>query len=247
MDLALLKKMKVYAPDTQIAGLISEGETPESTLIKADFSMFHEMPTASMTARHGTITPSTIAPKDPAVDQTKVDQTPPQEVKPPVENDYDKGYKDGKAKADGVHLGTIKLLQSAVDTLQAELKNMASDIERSHLSHVVNSLRAAFPSLMSTGLHAELLSILTEVCSVAETGFVTLHVHPDDEGGCKDMCKAHGLEVNIIIDEEMQPGHIKALWQNGGAEIDCKSVSDACLARAEAALTTLTSTQIAEI
>ena len=205
MDIALLKKMHVYPTDAAPVGLMPDAGSSESTLIKADISLFHDMPASEVSAQGET---SEIS-------------------------DYDVGFQEGHAKADLVYQDTIKVMQMALDNLQNEMASMARQIERSHLSAVAICLRAVFPRLMRGGTDLELKSLLQDACGSSLKGQIQLRVHPDDKAHCEQLCTEQ--DIVITADKSLSPLKMSLQWIGGGADIDCQAVAAHCLDQIDAA------------
>lgn len=205
MDLALLKKMRVYPTDAALAGLIPEAGSGESTLIKADISLFHAAPSLQVS----------------------------DEGAPPELSEYDMGFQEGQAKANIVYQDTITVMQTALDRLQAEMTSMARQIEQSHLSALANCLRVVFPSLMQGGTDLELQTLLKNACESALKGQIQLRVHPDDHTHCERLCA--GQDIKITADKTLTPLQMRLQWIGGGADIDCQAVAALCLNHLDAA------------
>jgi len=211
MDLTLLKKMDVYPTDAEMAGLIPEASSGETTLIKADISLFH----------------------DAAPLQTSIVEELCELSEPPEISEYDMGFQEGQAKADIVYQDTIKVMQAALDKFQAELSSMAQHIEQSHLSALTKCLGAVFPRLMQGGTDLELQTLLQGACNSALNGQIQLNVHPDDQAYCEHLCA--DKDIIIEADESLTPLQMRLQWAGGGADIDCKSVAETCLSHLDAA------------
>ncbi len=212
MDIALLKKMMVYPTDAKLAGLIPEEGDGPSTLIKADISLFHEGPRPVETRSE---------PKD------------------ALPSEYERGLAEGKAKSDAVHSETIKLLQNAVNTMQSQMGARVKEIEQGHLSVMKSFMEAIFPTLMRTGIEAELQEILKEASSLSDAAKILLSVHPEDIEICERVCQAHSDNIIISGVNDIPKGQVKIEWNQGGAMVDCQSIADRCLQIAEAALAQL--------
>lgn len=249
MDIALLKKMNVYAPDQEIAGLITDDEEPTSTLIKADISLFHQMPERAAKQREpesaqpdmDVIPPEPEQPEiEPeSVESPKAAEAPEVEAAP-AKSDYDTGFEAGRVKADTVHKGTIKLLQKAVNAMQADLEAISKNIEDSHLATLASCLRAVFPALIKRETELVLVSLLRQACHVPGAGQTALRVHPDDVTDIESLCQQQSLSVSVFADPALDPGQIRAVWGEGGADIDCRKIAMEFMSRLEKSLPELT-------
>lgn len=250
MDIALLKKMNVYAPDQEIAGLTPDDEEPTSTLIKADISLFHQMPERAprLTEPENLQPDMEIIPPEPEEDEveaqvpeeeTKADDEPVIEAEP-VKSDYDTGFEAGKAKADAVHQGTINVLQKAVNAMQADMDAISKSIENSHLTTVASCLRAVFPTLIKRETELALVSLLRQACHVPGAAKAALRVHNDDLAEIETLCQRQSLNVSVLTDPTLEPGQIRAVWGEGGADIDCRKIAMDFMSRLEATLPEMT-------
>ncbi len=211
MDFALIKKMDIYPTNAALAGLIPSGESGETTLIKADISLFHQSPPlleSSLEAGH-----------------------------PPL-SDYEAGLAEGQSRAKALHQDTVSVMQTAVSTLEAELASMARQIERSHLSAVSDCLRAVFPVLMQGGTDLELRTILKKTCEPTLKGHIQLSLHPDDQAYCEQLCE-EVQDITFAPDSSLATKQMRLKWISGGGEIDCQGTAEACLAHLETALQNL--------
>lgn len=251
MDLALLKKMNVYAPEQDIAGLATDGQGESSTLIKADISLFHKMPEKRETSKPAPVEPGTDEAKVES-DDTVPDVEPisePQYVADPepepvqTKNDYQAGFDAGIAKSDSVHSDTLNLLQNAVNAMQADVKNAGQIIEHSHLSSVASCLRKIFPTLVKRETEAQLIAILKQACSGSGHDAVTLFVHAEDLAEIEELCVQKSLNVSVTTDSSLERGQIRAVWGEGGADIDCKKIADEFMHRLEQSLPDLIDVQ----
>ncbi len=222
MDVALLKKMNIYPTEAATAGLIPDASQGESTLVKADVSLFHEMPLSS--AR------DTSAPSSKPYD---IPEAPP-ETSAATEAmqtaDYDSGLADGKAQSDAIYEDTIVILQKSVDALQSKLSEMANEIEHSHMAAVVDCFRSMMPSLVQKATDLELQSVIRQACSAASEGTVQVRVHPDDHVHTQRLCQTNPSKISVTADAAIARGSIGVEWVSGGAEINCQAAADACLA-----------------
>lgn len=241
MDIAILKKMSVYAAETKVAELLRQEEVSESTLIKADISLFHQLPDNS-------------GRKDQVKDAQKDEEPSPTATDDEVEvprtlsprEEYERGVADGKSQSDAVHQETIKLLQNAVNKMQEDLEKMARRIEASHLSAVATILESVFPELVQQQTEQELVDVLRTTCGTAVQGQVVLSVHPDDLARCETLCETHAFKVMLVADESIPPLRPRISWQDGGAGIDCQSVAASYLDSMKTAIANLTDTPTQE-
>ena len=220
MDVSLLKKMNIYPTEAASAGLIPPATTGESTLVKADISLFHDMPLSSVDSKPV---------------PTPQPQSIPDEVNPTASDDkssgsdYAAGLADGKAQSDIVYEDTISILQKSVDALQSKLGGMAKDIEKSHMAAVAECLHALMPSLKQKATDLELQKVIQQACSPASEGTVQVRVHPDDHAHTQRLCQPHGSKISVTVDALLAPGDVGVEWVSGGAEINCEAAVDACL------------------
>ncbi|MDB2438736.1 hypothetical protein N9W89_08485 [Hellea sp.] len=206
MDTALIKKIDVYSAGAALDVILPKAESKESTLIKADISLFHEIPSVKL---------------------------PLEEPSSGLSN-YDVGFEKGQAKADAVYKDAIKVMQTALDNLQAEMGSIAQQIEASHLSALATCLRAVFPSLMQGGTDLELQTLLQKACGSTLKGQIQLRVHPDDQTHCEELCADQ--DIDITVDKTLAPLQMSLHWTGGGANIDCQAAATFCLSQLNAAL-----------
>ncbi len=215
MDFTLIKKMDIYPTDAALAGLIPSRESGETTLIKADISLFHQstpLPESSLEAGH------------------------------PLLSDYEAGLAEGQSRAETLYQDTVSVMQRAVSALEAELASMARQIERSHLSAVSDCLRAVFPALMRGGTDLELQAILEKACGSTLKGRIQLSFHPDDQAYCEQLCEG-AQDITLAPDPSLAPKQMCLKWIGGGGEIDCQGTAKACLTHLETALHDIGSTK----
>lgn len=201
MDIELFKKMDVYPSDVVTKTITTAVKSEESTLIKPDISRFHE-PSLAIEA------------------ESEEDDTP-------LISDYDQGFAQGQEQSNAVYQDTIKVMQAALDLLQAERSSIAREIEANHLSAIGACMRAIFPALMRGGTDLELQAVLKQACGSALKGQVHLLVHPDDESHCEKFSRDR--DILISTDEALKPLQMRLQWSGGGADIDCLSVASRCL------------------
>lgn len=241
MDLALLKKMQVYAPESDIIGLPDEADSQESTLIKADISIFHKIPgrdegpeleEAVVIDAGGTV--------EAGADTGEVEFTEPDVPEVPKISDYDAGFEAGKANAQVMHQSTIDLLQKTVSSLQSDLDTIVKEVERAHLSFVSEAMQAAFPALIDAAVSAELVELFEQAYSQAGTGNVLMHVCPDEQKSIAALCAEKNIDIKIVANADVRPGQMRATWGQGGGDINCQEIASNCLKYVEDTLRKLT-------
>lgn len=201
MDIGLFKKMDVHPSDVASNTISTMAKREATTLIKPDISRFHEPP--------------------------RVIAIECEEDDTPLVSDYDQGFEQGQEQSNAVYQDTIKVMQAALDLLQAERDSIAREIEANHLSAIAACMRAVFPELMRRGTDLELQAVLKLACGSALKGQVHLLVHPDDESHCEKFSRDQ--DILISTDDALRPLQMRLQWTGGGADIDCLSVASRCL------------------
>lgn len=220
MDAALLKKFNIHSAGEAEVQSVPEPEFSEANVIKTDAAVFHK---------------------------TSSRKKPKTEVEVPVdEADYHTGFAEGQAKAEVTYKKTIKVMQKTLSGLQGELSQITQQIEHSHLSAFQKCLDAVFPALMKAGAKEELRALIAQATQQGTKGKVHLIVHPRDKADCDELCEAHADQFIISTDPTLKPLQVKAIWDNGGAEIDCDKAAKALKRPFERALATMMSNSTTE-
>lgn len=240
MDVALLKKMKVYAPDSHIVGLPDDSDAEESTLIKADISIFHKLPEQKAQPAHQSLEPVESEAEPVQLEEAEPASPEPAAPEPPRVSDYDAGFEAGKANAQAMHQSTIDLLQKTVSSLQSDIQSIVKDVERAHLSFVSKAMQAAFPALIDAAVSAELIKLFEQGYAQAGKGNVSLLVSPGDHEKIATLCTEKKIRITVIADEEIEPGQMRAVWGQGGGDINCQEIANSCLKYVEDTLEKLT-------
>ena len=206
MGMDLFKKLHVFPSDIIPTDLTAETTSGVSTLVKPDISCFHESAVA-LGGGNGD--------------------------GQPIVSDYDQGFKQGQEQSNAAFQDTIKIMQTALDELQADFASITREIEAGYLSVIADCLRAIFPVLMRGGTDLELQSVLKHACNSALKGQIQLFVHPDDQSHCEALCREK--DILVTVDDALKPLQMRLKWAGGGADIDCLSVASLCLERLNAA------------
>lgn len=220
MDAALLKKFNIHSAEDVAAPPVVEPKFTDANVIKTDAAVFHKTSSRRKT-------------------KTQVDV-------PDDGSDYHAGFAEGQAKAEVTYKKTIKVMQKTLSGLQEELSKVTQQIEYNHLSALQKCLDAVFPALMKAGAKEELRALIAQAAQQGTKGKVHLIVHPRDKVECDELCADHQDQFTISTDPTLKPLQVKAIWDNGGAEIDCEKAAKALKRPFERALATMMSNSTTE-
>jgi len=212
MDNALRQRLETFPTKPQADGLIHPTQSEPSTLIKADISMFHDMPDISIAAH-----PSAA----------------------PQLSPYELGVQEGESRASLVYEDTLRIMETTLASLKAQVGAISQQIEQDHFAAVSCCLEALFPALAKTSAYAEVQSILQNLSSATLEGGIALTSHSHHMPDLERLCAAQETAIKLIADDGLETGAIDVQWQGGGAVINCDAVHTACLSALEKAQSAL--------
>lgn len=183
-----------------------------SAVVKPALSLFHRLPKMS-----------------PAIFRPGADEKSNQN---PNHSSYEQGKSEGEAKASLVYQDTIKLMETALETLQAQYASIRSDVESSHLQAVSQCLKAILPQLATRSAEIQIADVIQSLSAVVIQDRVELHVHPSQTESVKAMLEKQTAQPDkfaIIADPAIQPFALECKWNAGGISIDTATVANQCL------------------
>lgn len=192
--LSLIARQAVFTQDTTV-------DTPESTLLKADASVFHPLPETS--------TPPESEALDPA--------------------GYEAGFAAGQSQSERLFKETITMMEGVLAGLQSDLSNVTKTIEHSHARAVRACISAVLPALAQQAMVSEIERVLMDVSKGALEGRLEARIHPENTV-LKDYIEdSHAQDISLVLDATQTASGISFVWNGGGVDIDPVGVAQSCL------------------
>lgn len=150
---------------------------------------------------------------------------------------YDEGVRAGQAQSTQLYAETIKLMETALETLRGQYGAIKADIEASHLNVFSQCLQSILPDLAARSAEIEITELVRSLSVQAIRTNVQIRTHPDNLRNIQQMVgTANDAIFEIIEDENLERGAVAATWSGGGVDIDTASASQHCLAALDKAI-----------
>ena len=144
---------------------------------------------------------------------------------------YEDGLRDGQAQAEELHKRTVEVMEKTLDALKVQYTQVVKDIERSHLSAIIQCLETMMPSLMDQHMRQEVERVVSLMASGALEGPFRVEVSEGIEQDVRQFLGAHGEEFDVVTSQELEGRDVKIGWTQGGFEYSADKVREACLSQ----------------
>lgn len=197
--LSLIARQAVFTQDGSVDSPLNSSE---STLVKADASVFHPLP-----------------------------ETPPSHEAEGLDPaGYDAGFAAGQAQSERVFKETITMMEGVLAGLQSDLSDTVKAIEYSHARAIRASLSAVLPQLAQHAMISEIERVLIEAAQGALEGKIEARIHPDNSALKHYIEERHAQDITLALDTMQTASGVSFVWNGGGVDIDPVGVAQSCMA-----------------
>lgn len=204
--LSLIARQAVFTQDASLDSSVgspidSPTDSSESTLVKADASIFHPLPDTLMSQEPESLDPA----------------------------GYDAGFAAGQAQSERVFKETITMMEGVLAGLQSDLSDIVKAIEHSHARAIRASLSAVLPQLAQDAMISEIERVLIEASQSALDGKIEARIHPENMALKQYIEEHHAQDITLALDMTQTASGVSFVWNGGGVDIDPVGVAQSCM------------------